>query len=465
MSEKIKQTGPVRKFYHAEVVRTLARPQRAVRKHLNADALFWAVKKDFQKIPDHRADNAKISLDDALMSAMAMFQLKDPSLLAFDKRRREEPENLHTVFGITDIPCDSQMRTILDPVNLSSLRAPFRSVFRQVQRGKDFEKMSFLDGHYLLSGDGTGFYSSEKVSSPYCMGKRNNNGNILHYQQMYAAAFMNPDRKEVIPVYPEMITKKDGANKNDCERNASRRFYEDFRREHPHLKVIVLEDALASNAPHIRDLERLNLRYLLGVKPGDHVFLFDQIDLADEEGRLNEVELHDPEDHDKIHYFRYLNQVPLNKSNPDLLVNVLEYWQVSKDDEITKFSWVTDLPITEDNVMDLMRAGRARWKIENETFNTLKNQGYNLGHNYGLGKKNLSAVFTILMMLAFLIDQVQQISCWLFQEAWKKAESKRYLWESIRSFFYNYRVDSMETILRAIAHGFERRELKEVCQT
>lgn len=157
--------------------------------------------------------------------------------------------------------------------------------------------------------------------------------------------------------------------------------------------------------------------------------------------------------------------MPLNKSNPDLLVNVLEYWQVGKDDEITKFSWVTDLPITEDNVMDLMRAGRARWKIENETFNTLKNQGYNLGHNYGLGEKNLSAVFTILMMLAFLIDQVQQISCWLFQEAWKKAESKRYLWESIRSFFYNYRVDSMETILRAIAHGFERRELKEVCQT
>jgi len=147
MSEKIKQTGPVRKIYRAEAVRTLARPKRTVRKHLNADALFGDVKKDFQKIPDHRADNAKISLDDALMSALAMFQLKDPSLLAFDKRRREEPENLRTVFGLKNIPCDSQMRTILDPVNLSSLRAPFRSVFRQVQRGKDFEKMSFLDGH------------------------------------------------------------------------------------------------------------------------------------------------------------------------------------------------------------------------------------------------------------------------------------------------------------------------------
>lgn len=103
-----------------------------------------------------------------------------------------------------------------------------------------------------------------------------------------------------------------------------------------------------------------------------------------------------------------------------------------------------------------MRAGRARWRIENETFNTLKNQGYNLGHNYGLVKKHLSAVFTILMMLAFLIDQALQMSCWLFQGAWKKVKAKRYLWERIRSLFHEFSIDSMKTIYRAIAFGFER---------
>jgi len=154
-----------RKIYSVHAVTNPATiSKRTVRKHLNADNLLSLVRKDFQKTPDHRADNSKISLDDALMSALAVFQLKDPSLLAFDRRRREEPENLHTVFGINIIPCDTQMRTILDPLGLSLLRAPFRSVFRQVQRGKDFEKMAFLDGHYLLSGDGTGYYSSAKVS-------------------------------------------------------------------------------------------------------------------------------------------------------------------------------------------------------------------------------------------------------------------------------------------------------------
>lgn len=198
-----------------------------------------------------------------------------------------------------------------------------------------------------------------------------------------------------------MIIKQDGANKNDCERNVARRFYKDFRREYPHLKVIVVEDGLASNGPHIQDLERLNLRYILGAKPGDHEFLLEQIDTAVKENRINELQYQDADDQDKIHHFRYLNQVPLNKANSDLLVNVLEYWQAGKDGTITKFTWVTDLPITDYNIFDLMLAARARWRIENETFNTLKNQGYNLGHNYGLGNQNLSAVFTILMMLAF----------------------------------------------------------------
>ena len=455
-----------RKIYSAHAVTTPAiNSRRAVRKHLNADNLFSLVRKDFQKIPDLRDDNSKISLDDALMSALAVFQLKDPSLLAFDKRRREEPENLHTVFGIDNIPCDSHMRTILDPLALSSLRAPFCSVFRQIQRGKDFEKMAFYDGHYLLSGDGTGFYSSTKVSSPYCLSKKSKNGEILYYQQLYAASFVCPGCKVVIPTCPEVIVQQDGATKNDCERNAAERYFEKFRQEHPHLKVIVIEDGLSSNGPHIRDLKKHNLKFILGAKPGDHESLFANLKQAAVDGTATEMNFLDPDDRKIMHFFRFLNQVPLNKSNPDLLINVLEYWQIDKDEKITKFSWVTDIQITEKNVFRLMQAGRARWKVENETFNTLKNQGYNLGHNYGLGEKNLSAIFTILMMLAFLIDQAQQLSCWLFQDALQKAESKRYLWESIRGFFHNYRVDSMETILRAIAHGFERRELKEVCQT
>lgn len=443
-----------RKIYSTKMLQIFApTDRRTVSKKLHVDTLIQTIRTDFRKIVDHRADNIKIPLDDALMSAFALFHLKEPSLLAFDERRREEPENLRTVYGLTNIPCDSQMRAILDGVELAFLRAAFRSVFRHLQRGKKLESMTLLDGHYLVSGDGTGFYSSSKVSSPYCLKKTHRNGVEMYYQQMYVAAIVHPDRREVIPFFPEMITRQDGSDKNDCERNAARRFYEALRREHPHLKAIVTEDALSSNAPHIQDLTRLDLRFILGVKPGDHQFLFDLVDEAVLQDKVTEFHHADAEDPEKLHFFRFINQVPLNQSHQDLLVNFLEYWQVDKNNRITKFSWVTDLEITKENAEAIMRAGRARWKIENETFNTLKNQGYNLGHNYGLGQKNLSAVFAILMMLAFLVDQVQQMSCWLFQAAWTKLGSKRALWELMRNIFRMYLVDSMETIFRVMVYG------------
>lgn len=429
--------------------------KRKVRKHLNADSLFAAIKEDFKQVPDSRHANSTITMDDALMSALAMFQLKDRSLLAFDERRRNEPENLHTVFGIGTIPCDTHMRTILDPVSLDPLRKPFTTVFRHLQRGKDLEKLVYLDGYYLLSGDGTGFYSSEKVTSPYCMGKKSKNGNVSYYQLMYAASFVHPDSKIVIPVFPEMITKKDGSKKNDCERNAAKRFYNKFRLDHPHLKVIIVEDALSSNGPHIKELQKHDLRFILGAKPTDHKALFSTLNQAIKEKTATEITELDEERKTIAHHFRFLNKTPLNKSNPDLLVNVLEYWEVEKDGKVREFSWVTDIEITRENVFAIMRGGRARWKIENETFNTLKNQGYNLGHNYGLGKNNLSGVFTILMMLAFLVDQAQQLSCWLFQDALGKAGTKRDLWERIRATFWQFKVDSMETILRAMLEDFK----------
>ena len=431
-----------------------------MRAHLNADALFATIREDFAKVPDHRAANASIPLADALMSGFAMFSLKDPSLLAFDERRLERPESLHGVFGVGVIPSDTQMRTILDEVAPTHLRRAFRSVFHQLQRGKVLPKLTCLGGHLLLAIDGTGIHSSENIGADYCLTKERRDGTIEYHLQMVAGAFVSPDCKEVFVLCPELIRRQDGSNKNDCERNAVRRYFVDFRREHPHLKVIVTEDGLSANAPHIKDLMAHDLRYILSAKPGDHAYMFSHIDTAAERGDVTDLILPDGKMTNRTHCFRFLNAVPLNKASEDeLRVNFLEHWEVeTRGEEVivrNRFSWVTDLTITPDNAMEIMRCGRARWRIENETFNTLKNQGYNLGHNYGLGKKYLSAVFMHLMLLAFLVDQVQQLCCPLFQAARAKVSSKRSLWERIRNYFHTFIAPSMERILRMIAHGFE----------
>jgi hypothetical protein len=447
-----------KQLYSVQAIQNLVADTKIkMHKHLNADAMFKAIRQDFSKIADHRAKNTKIPMGDILMSGFAMFSLKDPSLLAFDKRRCDEPESLHGVYHIGVIPCDSQMRTALDPISPAYLRQPFLTLFHYTQRGKALEKFKWLDNSYLLALDGTGIYSSENISSSYCMRKRKKNDITEYYQQMLAAAIVSPDMKEVLPLCPEMIVKQDGSKKQDCERNATRRWLEKFRQEHPHLKCVVIEDGLSSNGPHIKDLIEYDLGFILGAKQKDHAYLFEQMDKALNAGQAMEFSQASDDEPGVTHTFRFVNGLALNKSHPDLLVNMLEYWQVDALGKELYFSWVTDRLLTSNDVYQIMRAGRARWRIENETFNTLKNQGYNLGHNYGLGKDHLSAVFIHLMMLAFLVDQIQQLCCPLFQAAWQKCQSKIYLWECINSTFKMFIVPSMEVILRVIATNMKVR--------
>ena len=421
-----------------------------IRKHLSADGLFKTVKKEFNNIKDHRPSNVEIALEDALMSAFAMFSLKDPSLLAFDERRQTS-ENLKCVYSIGRIPSDTQMRTILDGVNPEAVRPVYKRVIQSLQRGKALEKMVFMGRYYLLSLDGTGYFQSEKVHCANCLEKHyKRSGKTTYSHQMLGGAIVHPERREVIPVAPEPIIKQDGSNKNDCERNAAKRFLTKLRQDHPRMPFIVIEDALSANAPHIRELKRHQLRFILGVKPGDHTYLFDYVRQADEAGQTTSLEI---EKAGVVHRFRFLNDVPLNESNTDVRVNFLEYWEI-KSGKTRHFSWVTDFTITEKNSYQLMRGGRARWKIENETFNTLKNQGYHFEHNFGHGYQHLSVIFAFLIMLAFAVDQAQQLACQLFQAAWAKAGSKRALWEKLRALFNELPMASMTMIWRAIAFGF-----------
>ena len=422
------------------------------RKYLSADALFNLVRSGLATIPDYRPSETDISLTDALMSAFAMFSLKSPSLLAFDKERAEG--NLHTIYGMERVPCDTRMREILDPVSPKMLRPVFTSVFRQLQRGKALEPMAFLDGHYLLALDGTEYFSSKTIHCASCLQKVHRNGSITYFHQLLGAAIIHPDVREVIPLMPEPIVKQDGAAKNDCERNAAKRFVAKLRQDHPHLKFIVTEDSLSSNAPHIETLQDHELHYILGIKEGDHAFLFQQVQVAEEAGHVTYYERHDRAA-GLVHRFRFVNDVPLNASNTDVRVHFIEYWEIGQD-KVQHFSWVTDLRVTKRNVFHLMRGGRARWKIENETFNTLKNQGYNFEHNYGHGEQHLSVVFAMLMMLAFLVDQAQQLCCALFQAVWAKLGSKRLLWERMRALFYDYAFASMRQLFEALWYGFKK---------
>ena len=424
-------------------------------KHQSFDPLIKSIRERLESLPDSRGDS-DYALADAAMSALAMFSLKDPSLLAFEERRNDQ--NMKNVYRIENVPSDTTMREILDPIDPDSLRPLFQDVYRKIQRAGGLKPYVFHEDCYLLSIDGTEYFSSRKVHCSSCMQRKNkSSGKVTYYHQMLGAVLVHPDQKQVIPLAPEPIIKQDGNNKNDCERNAAKRLLTKIREEHPHLKLIVVEDALASNAPHIRLLKQLHMHFVLGVKPADHEHLFEEVIKAYEEDRMTSFQWEDPDRPGVTHEISFTHNLPLNKSNPDVRVNFLQYSEYGPDGERVKhFSWVTDLAITQDNAAHLVRGGRARWKIENETFNTLKNQGYQFEHNFGHGKENLSVVFAMLMMLTFLVDQTQERGCALFQAMHKKFTSRRSVWDHIRSHFRHFEFASMQHLYEVVLNDLAR---------
>jgi hypothetical protein len=424
------------------------------RKILSTSGLLSLARTSFDTIKDKSSDwkkrkTSELTRTDCLMSGLAIFSLKYESLLQFDNHYNSDElvqENLRSLYGVKQVPSDTYMRERLDEIDPKSLRKSFKAIFAQAQRGKALEQFIFMNDHYLMPIDGTGFFSSTQVHCDNCCVKNHNDGTKTYYHQMLGAAIVHPSQKTVIPFAPEPIMKSDGSNKNDCEFNAIKRFIADFRREHPHLKVIATMDGLSSKAPCIKLLKENNMSFILGAKPGDHKFLFDFLDQV---GKKIEI----VEKNKTIRHYRYANNQPLNDSNPNVRVNILEYTETSPKGKKLQFSWVTDISITPDNVQKIMEGGRARWKIENETFNTLKNQGYNFEHNFGHGYKYLSTVFAMLMMLAFMIDQIQELCDALFQKALLKKKRKKYLWEKLRGLFNENVINCWEDVWNAMIHG------------
>jgi hypothetical protein len=452
-----------------------------IRKHLSAPGLYGLVKNAFLAIPDHRAQgNVFYSLTDTLSSGLAVFAFKAPSLLNFMERTREplEGANIKALFQIPQVPSDTQLRDILDPVQPEQLRPAYDSVLREFQRGNELQKFMVL-GYYAIALDGTGVFSSSNIHCPHCLVKKsksktndksqhdeNEEEECIYHHQMLGACIVHPLHRQVIPLFPEPITNQDGFTKNDCERNASKRWIQEFRRHHPKMPTLILEDSLASNLPHLKTLRDHDCRYLTGVKESDHKYLFEQFRINSNTSctfKHQEAFITGEKVRQQVtRSYEFISGLELNRSDSDFKTNLIIFKERrefldprlgNKKATIKEinFSWVTDLEVTEENVSQIVTLARRRWAIENETFQTLKKTtDYNLEHNYGHGKEYLATNFALLCMLAFLIDQVQEFSCEVFKEILAKAKSKSGLWQTMRSSIEWVQFSSWEHLMTVL---------------
>lgn len=421
------------------------------------------VRQLFCTVSDRRARNRVYNLPDVLMSGYAMFSLKYSSLLDFEQQTKVERENLRQVFGIEQICSDVQMRRILDVQDPDFIRQSFSDRFKELKNVGLLQEYSYKIGvqsYLIVSCDGVQHFSSKSLSCPCCLKKEHRDGSRTYHHNMLCAALVHPDKREVFLLQTEPIIQQDGEEKNDCERNAAKRLqsniykdYEVFQAQYrAQYRFLFVEDALYANVPHLQQLEGNGYSYVLNVKPDSHKTLFAQV--AGKKQR-NQLKTHVFAQNGVTHRFEWVNNLVLCNANPSLRVNFLSYQKTEKNGKSTTFTWITNISLDKNKVWAVMRAGRARWKIENETFNTLKNLGYRFEHNFGHGNDHLSVMFAYLMMLAFYVDQFVQACSRTFQCIEQGILTKIKLWNTIKSLFQTTLVLSMNDIYSRIADLFD----------
>jgi len=423
--------------------------------------LVGLLRKVFAGLPDRRTgSNLSYSMEDFGMSAFSVFFTQSPSFLAHQKtmERTRGGNNAESIFGIERIPCDNQIRAMLDPVPPEALFPVYDHIYDTLGEHGILERFKGIRNSKLIALDGTWYHSSEKVHCSCCSTLEHKNGKITYYHSAVTPVLVAPGLPEVIALRPEFIVAQDGHDKQDCEVAAAKRWLDQnaarYRSGGP---VTLLGDDLYAHQPLCRRALLHDLHFLFVCKPESHKTLYDWVNLLQPGPDLGTRTLQiKPGSQWETHTYRWANRVPLADGHDALKVNWCELVVSKKNgDVLYRNSWITDWPIKADNVESMAASGRAGWKIENENNNTLKTKGYHLEHNFGHGKKHLSSLLTTMNILAFLFHTVLGFSDERYRLVRAALPSRATFFQHINALSHYLHFPSWNGLLRFMMRGLE----------
>jgi hypothetical protein len=352
--------------------------------------------------PDSRKGRGgNIAMSDFGLSAFAMFFMQSASFLSYQRalEKGHGRSNCQTLFGIGKIPSDNYIRDMLDEADPALLQPCFERLETLLAEPPMRQAFGRLGGRTLIAWDGTEYFCSQKLGCPHCLTRKRSNGKTESYHAMLAATVVAPGHAKVVPLMPEFIAPQDGAEKQDCERNAVKRWFARHGARLAALRPIYLGDDLFACQPVAQMAADKGGDFLFTCKQSSHKTLYDFINGA--EVSRHEEKLRKGKTSDTLRY-RWIEAVPLREGKDAMLVNWIGFDILDAKGRVKYASaWVTSLPVSKDNVAKIVACARARWKIENESFNVMKNHGYELEHNFGHGQTFLAMTLAALNLLAF----------------------------------------------------------------
>ena len=398
------------------------------------------LQEEIKKIKDPRSKSnaTKFKIDDAILSAFSMFFMQSQSFLEYQRQlqSRSGKDNVQSIFGVEKIPCDPQIRNILDLIRANSLNVVFERIYQFLQNGKHLQRYERLEKNLLICLDGTEYHSSSKISCECCSTRNHRNGKVTYSHTAILPVIAAPNCAEVISLPPEFVTPQDGHEKQDCETAAAKRWISKHRHLFQGQALTLLGDDLYSRQPMCQHCLDAGMNFIFTCLPSSHSSLYEWLDYLEKNGEVQHLTTkHRKGKSIEIYSYRFVNQIPLREQEPSLLVNWCELIVRDSADnsEVYRNAFVTNHAIDINNVAEIVEAGRCRWKTENENHNVLKTKGYNLEHNFGHGQKHLSSTLLSLNLLAFLFHTILHLIDSRYQEIRRKRGTRRGFFQDILS--------------------------------
>lgn len=408
----------------------------------------------FDGLPDPRKGrNRRYFLADIGMAAFSIFFMQHPSFLAFQRALHDNTgkDNAQTLFGVDQVPTDNHIRQTLDGIDPNLLSEAYFDIIDRLPETEASPIKNVLGGHTLIALDGSEYFCSKKIKCDACSTRLRNDGGIEYFHTFLGASLVMPGSKSVLSLPPEFVRPQDGVSKQDCEWNAALRWLERLGSRCGKYNPVYLGDDLYAKQEICAKILGLGGNFIFTCKDASHKTLCEF-----RKGLWAKTchEVKGKGSQKRKYVYRFIPNLPIRDGQDALLINWFEV-SISKPGgkQTYRSSFITNLEPTPENVSELASCARARWKIENETFNVLKNNGYHLEHNFGHGKQTLASLLVAVNLLAFSLHNAAEIAERLWKEAWEACGARNRLFNAMNTLTAYIVYSDWRALMRMIARG------------
>ena len=425
------------------------------------DELIGVMGQSFDQLEDYRTgENIRYEIKDAAVSAFGIFFTQSQSFLAYQRmiEKAKGKSNVHSLFGAEQIPSDAQIRNLLDPQEPELLYEVFRKGHDLLRESGRLETFGSYGGQYLISCDGTGTISSQRIHCENCSQRELKNGEVLYIHNAILPVIVKAGESRVLVLEPEFIRPQDGHEKQDCEREAIKRWIKRNARYYESHRYTLLGDDLYACQP-ICDLFLENdFNFILVCKPDSHVALYEQVEFLTRNEEVEQIrQRYWNGRYAEIEQYRFVNEVPLRRGDEALSVNWCEITITREDtgQQLYHNAFITNHSLNRSNVVTVVRDGRARWKSENETNNVLKTKGYHLEHNFGHGQQHLANFMLTLNLLAYLFHTILELLDEQYRAVRQELVARQDFFNDLRALLRYMVFDNWQHLMHFMLVGLE----------